>query len=180
MQGFKGTILQYQEPNNNFEDYMDERKKLFFKELSELGILPTDTLSTSLFQRLKRVQKNNNHFILLAEQYRMHESINNFISAQFYESKLIPAKIDNNSIGKRDLNIFYKLHSIDIPPPPNILETIFDVCKYALHPNLPMIFLDTMKINAYDSKLDEKFEDMISKFNRKEAEIITKIIYYLI
>ncbi len=180
LRGFKGTILQYQRDKDNTEDFLDTRKEIFFKELRELGIFPSDTLSTSLFQRLKRVQRDKNRFILLTEQYRMHKSINDFISKQFYESKLIPGIVDDESIGNRLLVEFYNTYSIEIPLAPSQPKSMNDLCTYALHPETPMIFLDTHKLGSYDSKLDENFDEMTSKFNLIEAKIIAKIIHHLI
>ncbi len=176
LQGFHGTILQYQDNLST----IDTRKEIFLKELNNLGIRLTDTLSVSLFQRLKRKIKDNSRFILLTEQYRMHKTINRFISERFYDSKLVPGKINGDSIGERTIHDFYSIHQINISSKNSIPESLEMLFTRVFDFHKPMIFLDTKNIDASDSKMDEFFDEMTSKFNEKEVRIIGSLIKQLV
>ncbi|TFG19724.1 MAG: hypothetical protein EU530_05290, partial [Promethearchaeota archaeon] len=176
LQGFHGTILQYQDNLST----MDIRKEIFLKELDNLGIRPTDTLSVSLFQRLKRKIKDKFRFILLTEQYRMHKTINRFISERFYDGKLVPGIINGESIGERTIRDFYSTHQLNISTTNSIPESLEMLFTRVFDIEKPMLFLDTKNIDASDSKLDENFDEMTSRFNDKEARIIGSLIHQLI
>ncbi|MHA1453009.1 MAG: AAA domain-containing protein [Promethearchaeota archaeon] len=176
LQGFHGTILQYQGDLSTAES----RKDIFLQELNNLGIQPSDTLSVSLFQRLKRKIKDSFQFILLTEQYRMHKSISDFISERFYDGKLVPGKINDVSIGERTIKEFYSKHQLNVLLQESSSYSSEKIFSRAFTTENPMIFLDTMNINATDSKLDEKFDEMASKFNTKEARILGNLVYQIV
>ncbi|MBN2157128.1 MAG: AAA family ATPase [Candidatus Lokiarchaeota archaeon] len=180
LHGFEGTILDYQQGNKDTTQIIDSRKQIFLKELEQLGINPTDTLSISLFQRLKRIFQRSDFYILLTHQYRMHKSICKFVSDQFYESKLVPGEINGTNIGDQSVSIFYKAHNIKLNG--HIKENNLSVIPFLKiwQPHLPMIFLDTKSVNAFDSKLDERYDEMSSRFNEKEADFLVKTVAYLL
>jgi len=176
LQGFRGSILQLNLEDKYSNNSMELRKEIFLAELDELGIKSTDTLSISLFQRLKRKLQETPQFVFLTEQYRMHRTISDFISQQFYEQKLVPGIFNNQSVGDRDLSEYLATHKFPIPEKPLKLKSIKTLFQYIIQPDIPMIFLDTRNIEALDSKLDDSFDEMTSKFNEKEATLLVNIV----
>ncbi|MHA1338532.1 MAG: AAA domain-containing protein [Promethearchaeota archaeon] len=279
---------------------VERRKKIFFEELQKMGIYPSDSLTTSVFQRLKRIygfqlsqksplnasssttiqkkrsKKNierkhsdadsapdnldkfsklykskinaiesdsngasnsnnesniinnnnvlidSNRFHILKYQYRMNQIINNFISENFYGNLIKPGSINGKNIGTKTLNDFIaqtflkligniepsKVINAIISSPPifsnknttntninnpflniffqiiskndsnysnycnNLLSLLKNSYGRIINPSNPVIFIDYSHFNAYDSKLQVQFQDISSKFNYFEADII--------
>ncbi len=156
-------------------DLIQHRREIFLKELKALKLYSEDTLSTSIFQRLSRIYSKSDNFILFREQYRMNKIISDFVSKTFYNNKLIPGKIGSIDIGKRNLKEFFDSNGINFYE--NVGNKNFDKFMDFKH---PLIFIDTIYERAYDSKLDGKFDEISSKFNDKEANIVTALIYQYI
>ncbi len=167
----------------------DGKKEIFLKELKCLELKPEDTLSTSLFQRLKRIfSKSSDRFFVFSQQYRMNKVISDFASDSFYNGNLRPAKpiAGGIDIGQKNLKDFFDNLNISFykeietrskPRKKNIIEDIFE---FTFDPNKSMIFLDTKSLKAYDSSTENQFDDLSSKFNEIEAEFLSMLLVLFI
>ncbi|MHA1820910.1 MAG: AAA domain-containing protein [Promethearchaeota archaeon] len=57
-----------------------------------------------------------------------------------------------------------------------VMDRVSNIYADTFSAEYPIVFLDTLKWNSFDSKIDEKFEDINSKFNIDEAELISDLI----
>lgn len=160
----------------------DRKKEIFLKELKNLELKPEDTLSTSLFQRLKRIFSKTDRFIAFSQQYRMNKVISDFASESFYNGMLNPAK----AIGQKNLKDFFdnlkisfyqEIETRSKQRKKNIIEDIF---RFTFDSNKSMIFLDTKSLKAFDSSTENQFDDLSSKFNEIEAEFISMLLVLFI
>jgi len=142
-------------------------------------------LSQSIFERLVHHYREKDHcFSLLSYQYRMNKTISKFISEHFYEGKLRSGEIKGKSIGEQKFSQFLATLNLKI--------SIFQQNEGEKHEkkgkfgqlvfgsDLPMIFLDTMEIQMFDSTIDEESKDLESKFNRGEGKIIAHLMLWFV
>ncbi|MBD3351440.1 MAG: AAA family ATPase [Candidatus Lokiarchaeota archaeon] len=151
-----------------------ERRKKFYSILKKIKLNKEDTLSTSIFQRLKRIYQGTSRYFSLKHQYRMNRIISDFSSKWWYDHKIVPGKTEEIDVGQRTLVDFFD--EIEIPFYSTCKRFFGDLETICFDPEKPMIFLDTRTIDAFDSNEDERFEGMHSKFNEKEAKIIARIL----
>ncbi|MHA1728077.1 MAG: AAA domain-containing protein [Promethearchaeota archaeon] len=165
---------------------IQEQKEIFNGELKNLKLKTTDTLSTSIFQRLSRNYGNTDRFIAFSKQYRMNKIISDFASKFFYDGKLIPGKTGLVNIGDKTLKDFFD--SLKISYYDDVSEEIIiksasnfeETVSFAFDYRKPMIFLDTSELNAYDSKLDDEFDELSSRFNIIEANFVSELVFKFI
>lgn len=162
--------------NSNFDlspaidTLMDEKKRIFLSELEKMHFYEGDKVNISIFERLKKIYGKSDKYHLLKEQYRMNKVISDFISENFYESKLIPAVVNGKDIGNRTLSDY--MNFLNIPFYQNLSNNNEELFKFIFDFNKPLVFCDTKLLNAKDSKMESRFEDLVSKFNEIEAEFI--------
>ncbi|WP_234697100.1 IGHMBP2 family helicase [Nitrosophilus alvini] len=113
-------------------------------------------LEKSLFEMM--MEQRGEFSKMLRVQYRMHENIMGFSNIEFYEGKLIA----DESVKKHTLEDF-KLKEAEI-------------FKDILDPSLPLVFVDTSKMDALES-LPER---STSYENKTEALIASKLVEELI
>jgi len=109
-------------------------------------------LEETLFERL--IEKHPELSSMLRVQYRMNEKIMEFPNREFYGGKLIAAP----SVRSRTLSDF------DLKPPKKF--------EKVLSPDVPIGFIDTSKINAYEFQP----EGSTSYENYEEAKIAVEVV----
>ncbi len=139
--------------------------------LQKLHFSPERGLGVSIFERLISEFNHSPSYIMLSYQYRMNKIISDFVSNTFYEGKLEPGIIDGKNIGDQTFSDFILDNGLDGF---NIDEN--DLWGQFFNPNLPMVFIDTVDIDAKDSSEYTLTKELTSKFNQKEAEIIVRVI----
>ncbi len=112
-------------------------------------------LERTLFERL--IESYKDLSLMLTVQYRMNEKIMEFPSREFYEGKLVAAK----EVKGRTL--------VDL----GVKEP--EKFKEVLSPKIPLAFVDTSFINAYEFQP----KGSTSYENYEEAKIAVELVYYL-
>ncbi len=139
------------------------------KVLLKSGLTKTDTLKTSLFERLFRMwNKKSNNVVILADQYRMNEAISRIINEAFYpEVNYVPA---NDSIGKHTLKEFMEVftpkQALDKK---NLSSQIFDY-------KIPVVLLNSERDSNGLEGVEETDIQTESRFNVREAKIIGSLL----
>jgi superfamily I DNA and/or RNA helicase/CRISPR/Cas system-associated exonuclease Cas4 (RecB family) len=128
-------------------------------------------LGVSIFERLISEFNHSPSYIMLSYQYRMNKIISDFVSNTFYEGKLEPGIVNGINIGDQTFSDFILDNGLEGF---NFAED--DLWGQFFNPNLPMIFIDTVNIDANDSSEYTLTKELTSKFNHKEAEIIVRVI----
>ncbi|MHA1767538.1 MAG: AAA domain-containing protein, partial [Promethearchaeota archaeon] len=131
-------------------------------------------LGISIFERLLSEFNHSPSYIMLSYQYRMNKTISDFISKNFYDEKLEPGIINGKNVGDQTFFDFIIDNGLD----GFNYDTDEPFGRY-FNPNLPMIFIDTINIDAKDSSEYTLTKELTSKFNKKEAEIIAQVIGHL-
>jgi len=130
----------------------------YWDDLQRLGIRPSDSLRTSLFERLHRLFPQA--CIRLTEQYRMNEPICALVSHVFYEDALRPA---DERVAERRLAQW--LAELGATPPPGLVGQ-----------SPPVLYLDTSDDPlARDSGAVFAAEDE-GRTNEREAELVAQLL----
>ena len=139
--------------------------------LQKFHFSPERGLGVSIFERLISEFNHSPSYIMLSYQYRMNKIISDFVSNTFYEGKLEPGIVNGKNIGDQTFSNFIVDNGLEGF---NYHEN--DLWGQFFNPNLPMVFIDTINIDAKDSSEYTLTEELTSKFNQKEAEIIVRVI----
>ncbi|QEE16661.1 AAA domain-containing protein [Promethearchaeum syntrophicum] len=139
--------------------------------LEILNFSPEKGLGVSIFERLSSEFYHSPSYIMLSNQYRMNKIISKFVSDTFYEGKLEPGIVNGKNIGDQTFSDFLLDNGLEGF---NFGEN--DLWGQFFNPTLPMIFIDTINIDAKDSSEYTLTKELTSKFNQKEAEIIVRVI----
>ncbi len=142
--------------------------------LKRLHFNPEDGFKTSIFERLIKEYETTPIYQMLSFQYRMNESISNFISNTFYNGKLTCGSIKGKSVGDQTIDDFFHQFSI------KNLDYTNSVWNEVLNPHDPMVFIDTLKLNAQDSTELDDTKELESIFNFIEVQVVVKILLNLV
>ena len=142
--------------------------------LQNLHFSPETGLGVSIFERLISEFSHSPGYIMLSYQYRMNKIISNFVSNTFYEGKLKPGIINGKNIGDQTFSNFILENGLE-----GFNSGKNDLWGQFYNPNLPIVFIDTVDVDANDSAEYTLTKELTSKFNQKEAEIIVRVIGHL-
>lgn len=141
------------------------------KVLLEAGLTESDTMKTSLFERLFRLwQTKSGNVIILSEQYRMNEAISRIVKNAFYPTvNYVPA---NKKIGKHTLDKYLDNFSEFLSKDNSISKHVGKI----FDPKYPVILINTEKdANAIEGVEAIEIQTE-SRFNIREAQIIGQIL----
>ncbi len=144
------------------------------KSLCKAGLIPGDSLKTSLFERLHRLWgKKFGNVIILDKQYRMNEAICKIIRTAFYpEVDYQPA---NEEIGKHSLTDFLSSFEKDL-----IEKTKEEIIAQIFNPKQPIVFINTANDpKAFEGQQDVEIQTE-SRFNLREAKIAAIIVAHFL
>mgnify|MGYP006282331285 CR=1 FL=1 len=150
-----------------------KRRQVWDMTLSKIRLKRDDTLSTSIFQRLRRILGTTDRYTAFQQQYRMNQKISDFVSEIFYENKIVPGISQGKNIGERTIQDFFKEKGLSTGLIGRCENSLIQFLFDADH---PLIFLDTKVLDPKDSKLEQRYEEIGSRFNTEEADIIANAI----
>jgi superfamily I DNA and/or RNA helicase len=139
--------------------------------LKQTGLQVTDSLKTSLFERLFRLWKDGTeNVVILSQQYRMNKAISKIIQRAFYpQVNYVPA---NKQIGQHTLAEYLEAFTIPKTREGQRLERTEKIFT----PEIPVVFINTTGDKAAFEGIENTALQTETCFNIREAKIIANLI----